>query len=303
MTGTDRSGREFGPQLHGDFELPIIPITTAVFGHRSALPLPGDEMALSLHRLPLTFETRGKGTPLVFVHTVGTDRRLWHWQHNYFRASHRSIVVDVFGHGTASRLPRGYSLEAAARDIQRLLKELEAKPAVLVGVSMGAAIAMLMAYDAPELVRGLVLLNPWSSIDGHLWGLGKRLFRLAESRDMATYVDLFHRYAFPSVEHLAEIDQLQGLMLTQKPKAVAYAWAACLALNLSDRLERIRVPSLVISGTNDLFIPPYQARRVVQGLPLSDLEFWEGSGHFPFLEDPVRFNNRIEAFVQRCATP
>jgi 3-oxoadipate enol-lactonase len=260
-------------------------------------------MAFSLHRLPLAFETKGEGAPLVFMHTVGTDCRLWHWQHNYFRTRYRSIVMDVFGHGKVSRLPQGYSLETAAQDVQLLLEKLDAKPAVLVGVSMGAAIAMLIAHNAPELVRGLVLINPWSRIDGHLRGLGERLFRLAESRDMAMYVDLFHRYAFPNDGHLTEIDQLHVLMLTQKPKAVAYAWAACLALNLSDRLEDIRVPSLVISGMNDLFIPPYQARCVGQGLPLADLELWEGTGHFPFLENPVRFNSRVEAFVQRCVTP
>lgn len=259
-------------------------------------------MALSLRRLPLAFEMKGKGSPLVFMHAVATDRRLWHWQHNYFCASYRSIVLDVFGHGTASHLPREYSLTAVAHDVTLLLEELGARPAVLVGVSMGAMIAMAMAYHAPELVRGLVLINPWGRADGHLRRLGERLFRLAETRNMTTYVELFHRYAFPNDGRLVEGEQLRTLMLTQKPRAVAYAWAACLALDPSDWLAHIRVPSLVISGMNDLFIPPYQARQVGQGLPQADLEIWEESGHFPFLEDPVRFNSRIEDFVQRCLT-
>ena len=82
-------------------------------------------------------------------------------------------------------------------------------------------------------------------------------------------------------------------------KTVAYAWAACLASGVDGDLSDIRVPSLVIAGMNDLFTPPYLAREVAAGLFEVELEIWNASGHFPFLEDAVRFNRKLERYVRR----
>ncbi|MGH8055748.1 MAG: alpha/beta fold hydrolase, partial [Candidatus Entotheonellia bacterium] len=59
-------------------------------------------------------------------------------------------------------------------------------------------------------------------------------------------------------------------------------------------------PSLVIAGLQDFLTPPYLTRAVAAGLPQVELEVWEETGHFPLLEDPVRFNQRLESFVLRC---
>jgi non-heme chloroperoxidase len=72
--------------------------------------------------------------------------------------------------------------------------------------------------------------------------------------------------------------------------------------DLSDHLREIHVPSLVIAGLNDLSMPPYLARTVAAGLSEVELEEWEERGHFPFFEDPTRFNRRIEMFIRRCLT-
>jgi pimeloyl-ACP methyl ester carboxylesterase len=67
-------------------------------------------------------------------------------------------------------------------------------------------------------------------------------------------------------------------------------------------MRTIQAPSLVIAGLRDLFTPPYLARAVAQELAGVELEVWEGAGHFPFIEDPWRFNRRLERFVKRCLT-
>ena len=56
----------------------------------------------------------------------------------------------------------------------------------------------------------------------------------------------------------------------------------------------------MIAGMNDLFMPPYLVRELANKLLDVELEFWEETGHFPFLEDPVRFNRRLEEFITRC---
>jgi non-heme chloroperoxidase len=100
--------------------------------------------------------------------------------------------------------------------------------------------------------------------------------------------------------HSPEVERLRVLAMEQDAKAVAYTWAACMASDLSDCLRNIRTPSLVIAGLNDLFTPPYLARAVAEELSEVELEVWEERGHFPFFEDPSRFNRRLEKFIRRC---
>jgi 3-oxoadipate enol-lactonase len=258
---------------------------------------------LQLDEIEIAYEMTGEGVSLVFIHEVATDQRIWQRQRTYFRQRYRTITVDVLGHGRIAWPPQEISIEQGARRVQQLLERLGTGPAFIIGVSMGAAVAMRIAFEAPALVRGLGLVSPWSNPSGDMQSLINRLFRLAESRDMAAHTDLLLRYSFPatpSAHHTAEIERLRSLILEQNAWAVAYTWVACLACDLRAEIGQIKAPSLIIAGLNDLFTPPYMARGVAEGLSEVELEIWEETGHFLFLEDPDRFNRRLDLFIQRC---
>jgi pimeloyl-ACP methyl ester carboxylesterase len=254
----------------------------------------------------MAYDIEGEGVPLLFIHQVATDRRLWQDQRKSFTQRYRLIAIDVMGHGEVAWAPQEFSLGHAADQARVLLERLDTGPAFVTGVSMGAAIAMKLALSHPASVRGLILVSPWGhDISEHTKNLVDRLFRLAEAGDMASHTDLFLRYVLPPAYlecHTTEVESLRALAMEQNAKAVAYTWAACLASDVTGGLREIRVPSLVISGMNDLFTPPYLAREVAEGLSEVELEIWEETGHFPFIEDPARFNRRIEAFIRRCLT-
>jgi pimeloyl-ACP methyl ester carboxylesterase len=271
---------------------------------RSTHLLLGDSVAtLQLDEIEIAYEMIGEGVSLVFIHEVATDQRIWQRQRTYFRQGYRTITVDVLGHGQVTWPPQEISIERAARRVQQLMERLGTGPAFLIGVSMGAAVAMRIAFDAPALVRGLGLVSPWNYASGDMQSLINRLFRLAEAGDMPAHTDLFLRYSFPTILSAAqtiEMEQLRSLILEQNAWAVAYSWVACLACDLRAELRQIKAASLIIAGLNDLFTPPYLARGVAEGLTEVELEIWEETGHFPFLEDPERFNRRLELFIQRC---
>jgi 3-oxoadipate enol-lactonase len=196
------------------------------------------------------------------------------------------------------------SIARAAVQVKRLLEQVLSEQAFLVGVSMGAAVAMRCALMAPSLIRGLILVSPWLRISEHTKSLIDRLFRLAESGDMAAHTDLFLRYVLPQAHmerHDPEAERLRAIVMDQDSKTVAYAWAACLASDVDAGVGDIRVPSLVIAGMHDLFTPPYLARELAAALVEVELEIWGTSGHFPFLEDAVRFNRRLEMYVRRLS--
>lgn len=261
---------------------------------------------LQLDDLDMAYEAEGSGVAAVFLHQVATDHRVWQYQHNHFCTKYRVITVDVLGHGQVAWPEDQLSIEQTARRVRQLLERLRTGPAILVGVSMGAAVAMQVALDAPVLVRGLVLVSPWSQTTEHMRSLIEKLFQLAEEADMAAYADLFVRYTFPTAcveQRLPVVARLRALALEQDAPAVAYALGACAAVNLVGEIKRIQAPSLIFTGLKDLFTPPYLGRAVAKELSQAELEVWEEGGHFPFLEDPVRFNHRLESFFRRCLEP
>jgi pimeloyl-ACP methyl ester carboxylesterase len=264
----------------------------------------GDSVATQpLDDIEIAYEAVGEGIPLVFIHEVATDQRIWQRQRAFFRQRYRAITVDVLGHGRVSWPPQEITITQAARRVEQLMERLGTGPAFIVGASMGAAVAMRIAFEVPALVRGLGLISPWNYASGDLQSLINRLFRLAEAGDMAAHADLLLRYSFPtttSALHAIEMEQLRAVILEQDAWAVAYTWVACLASDLRAEIAQIKAPSLIIAGLNDLFAPPYLARGVAESLAEVELEIWEETGHFPFLEDPERFNRRLDLFIQHC---
>ena len=101
---------------------------------------------------------RGEGTPLLFIHGVGTSGALWQSDLAELSADCRVIVYDRRGYGASSPSPGDW--DAHREDAAALLDALGAKPAVVVGYSGGAMIALDLALQRPELVRALVLLDP-----------------------------------------------------------------------------------------------------------------------------------------------
>jgi pimeloyl-ACP methyl ester carboxylesterase len=213
------------------------------------------------------------------------------------------ITVDVLGHGDTVWPLAEVGIDRAARHVQTLLESLQTGAVFVIGVSMGAAVAICMALHNPALIRGLVLVSPWSQASGDTRNLIDRLFRLAEAGDMTGYMELFLPLVL-SASYVkrcpAEVERLKAMVREQNAKTVAYAWATCLACDLASYLGGVRAPSLVIAGMHDLFIPPYLVRAIAEKLSAVELEVWEETGHFALLEDAPRFNHRLEAFIRRC---
>jgi pimeloyl-ACP methyl ester carboxylesterase len=101
---------------------------------------------------------RGDGTPLLFIHGVGTSGALWQSDLIELVTDCRVIVYDRRGYGGSSESPRDWA--SHREDAAALLGKLSATPAVVVGYSGGAMIALDLALQRPELLRALVLLDP-----------------------------------------------------------------------------------------------------------------------------------------------
>lgn len=113
---------------------------------------------LELEGRHLAYWDEGQGTPLVFIHGVGTSGELWHADLAELSADCRLIVYNRRGYGASSASPRDW--RAHRDDAAALIDALEVAPAVVVGYSGGATVALDLALHRPELVGELMLLDP-----------------------------------------------------------------------------------------------------------------------------------------------
>lgn len=100
------------------------------------------------------------GTPVAFLHGVGSSGRTWEWLPDELRRGRRVVRVDLRGHGRSEHAPGTYDVARYGADVVDVLRELAASPAVLVGNSLGGVVAWWVAQHHPELVVAALLEDP-----------------------------------------------------------------------------------------------------------------------------------------------
>ena len=100
------------------------------------------------------------GTPVVFLHGVGSSARTWEWLPDAVTHGLRTVRIDQRGHGRSDHTARTYVHGRYAADVVAVLREVVAGPALLVGHSLGGVVAWWVAQHHPRLVTAAFLEDP-----------------------------------------------------------------------------------------------------------------------------------------------
>ena len=254
----------------------------------------------------LYVEVEGKGPPLVLVHGLGLTGALWHRVADAIDG-HTLVRVDLRGAGRSREHERGeLTLARWAADLAAVLEGLELERPTIVGHSLGAAIALKLALERPELPGALVLIGT----EADLANLGPRMQASAErieSDGIAGWVeDVWSKnppFAEPSLARDGSmLDEYRGLLLENDPEDyVRQCRAIASAEPLSGRLREIGQPALVLVGGLDNRTLPEHGRELALTLPNARLVELPEAGHSIPLEAPQETADAIVRFAREVA--
>jgi pimeloyl-ACP methyl ester carboxylesterase len=269
-----------------------------------------------VHGHKRAFVRAGEGPALLLLHGIGNNCQTWAGVIDRLAETHTVIAPDLLGHGNSDK-PRGdYSIAAYANGMRDLLSVLDVEQATVVGHSLGGGIAMQMAYQFPERVDRLVLVN-----SGGLGAEVNFILRAATLPGAEIVLPLMvHRHVrtlaaglgrvFGALGHRPSSD-LQGILegfasLTTGEAQRAFLHTARSIIDISGQRVSARdrlylagdMPTLIIWGARDPMIPVAHAYDAHGAIPHSRLEVFESAGHFPFNDEPVRFSQALSDFIR-----
>jgi pimeloyl-ACP methyl ester carboxylesterase len=283
---------------------------------RSVKAVPDIERAeVRLHGHRVRFNIAGQGPPLVLIHGVAGRAAQWDQTMIQLADHHTVIAPDLLGHGESAK-PRGdYSLGAFASGVRDLLIGLDIERATVVGHSLGGGIAMQFAYQFPERCHRLVLVSSGGlGQDVHpvlraatLPGSEIVLPLLAHEKLLqlvAIVPRLLGKVGFRTGPDLTEMAHGYGSLSNAEARAAFIHTVRAVIdpmgqrVDASDRLYLAsKMPTLIMWGCRDRIIPVDHAEPAHEGMPGSRLELFDDAGHFPHLDDPIRFARILARFM------
>jgi 3-oxoadipate enol-lactonase len=185
--------------------------------------------------IEIHYHEEGAGFPLILLHGLSDDARLWTPLLPYFSENYRTIVLDLRGHGHSGKPDMPYSIQQFSTDLYEVLQELDIAQTHLLGLSLGGVIAHIaqhFALEHPEKVRALALLSTFSYTDPALRATFKQLRNsLIRGGSRAFFDDAVTLTVTPefAAAHAAELALIKEDMVTvNSAAALVHAIDACL---------------------------------------------------------------------------
>ena len=234
------------------------------------------------------------GTPIVFLHGVGSDKSVWAPQLAHFGRSRRAVAFDYPGYRDSDPAAEGTTRDDFAAAILSALSGLEIDRAHVCGLSLGGVAAIAMHHLAPESCASLILADTFAV---HPDGRGIYERSVAASADLRTLAEarvdiLLAQPADPEIRSEV-VETMAGI----DPAAYRIGAEAVWLADQRDRARRIRVPTLVVCGAEDKVTPPALSRDLVELIPGARYAEIGGAGHLSNLEQPREFNRILEEFI------
>ena len=207
---------------------------------------------------------------------------------------YRAAAWDARGYGESDDYEGPLHFDHFTGDVLRVAEHFRASRIHLVGLSMGGRIARNVALHYPGWLRSLTLADTSPGFDSLSPEQVRRFVSERRARTPETLRRLLGKNPRPEA-----FQALMESFAATHAESYIKTIEASVAHDRAALLEEIRVPTLVITGTEDQVYPPAMARDIARRIPGAKLVEIEGAGHMSNLEQPERFNQAVLEFIDR----
>lgn len=246
------------------------------------------------------FGDRTAQAPLVFLHALGTDHRIWADVVDALPRGLGGVLLDLPGHGLSDPPGPDFDVHQSGEQVLAVLDALGLDNAVLVGLSVGGQVALAAAHHAPSTFAGMVLCNTGAVI-GRPGQWQERIDQIEDSG-----LDTIADKVVDLWVHEGQPDLHRSLRAMLKGTSVEGYLALARLLMRADLREvvpRIRVPTLCLASTEDRATPPAMLEDLAHGLPNARVELLPRTGHLPTAQAPGLIAQHIADHVAELGSP
>jgi 3-oxoadipate enol-lactonase len=248
----------------------------------------------------ISYEEHGQGKPLVLVHGFPLDRRIWQHQVAGLAGQCRVIAPDLPGFGQ-SAAARPFTIPSLAADLHQFLRQIDALPCILGGLSMGGyvAFAFLTSYLAD--LSGLLLIDTKCEADTAEAKAGRlRMAEIARTRGAGAIADEMEPKMTATDADPQVRQRLRRIMEDCPPATIEMALLAMRGRDdYRDKLPSVAVPTLIIVGDQDAIIPQSLCNSMCHEIPHCEMTIIPGAGHLSPMEKPAEVTEAIRRWLGR----
>jgi len=246
------------------------------------------------------YEVYGRGKPVILLHGWLGSWGLWQETMAYLGAFYRTYALDFWGFGESGKKRDTYAVQDFVGLVNQFMEQLGIEHAPLVGHSMGGTVSLSVAIKYPERVSKVVVVGSPMVGSSLAWPL-----KLAGRRPIAfmlfNMMGLFRgamRIASPFICRDPRFPAMMDRDLSRTTvESFLLSIASLRRTDLRPMLDKVQAPALGMYGDKDIIVDPLQWQPMQNGIKNVRIERFQTSGHFPMLEEPTDFSQRLKAFL------
>lgn len=257
----------------------------------------------------IAYSSSGEGEAVLLVHGITTYSFIWRKILPFLAQKYQVFTIDLPGCGNSSKqLERKYSIKNHAHLLKSFVQQLQIEKLHLVGHDVGGGICQIFAVNYPEMLFDLTLIN---SVAYDFWPVQPiiamrtpiiRQFAMA-TLDFGALRMIVRRGLYHPEALTAELmDYFWAPMKTREGRKAFLHFAASLdnsnLIEISDKLNTLNVPVLIIRGDGDPYLSGVIAEKLADNIPRSSLVKIATGGHFIQEDEPQLISEEILQFFQ-----
>jgi pimeloyl-ACP methyl ester carboxylesterase len=259
-------------------------------------------MQRTINDLNIYLDGEDKKQPIIFVHGFPFDHFMWDEQVKELGGDYYCIRYDIRGLGLSPAGNGQHTMEMFVDDLEKIIEELKLTKPILCGLSMGGYISLRAIERMQEKFSALILCDTKSAADDNEGKLKRAAaIKQINSGGFESFIDGFVLNCFGE-RFVKEKRSKYDIVVNRSKKNSPLGVKGCLQAmagrtDTTESLFKLKIPTLVICGSEDKLSPPNVMKSMADQIPNSKLVLVDGAGHMTPIENPRMVTKSIKDFL------